>query len=114
MLTHGEPHAANVLVVADQLLLIDWDTALVAVPERDLWHLDGGDGSILDAYRDATGVTPSPAAVDLYRLWWDLTEIGGYLGVLRRPHTDTTDVAMAWKGLQEYCDPAARWPGLPG
>ncbi|MET0904052.1 MAG: phosphotransferase [Acidimicrobiales bacterium] len=114
VLTHGEPHAANVLVVGDRRLLIDWDTALVAVPERDLWHLDPGDGSILEAYRDATGVTPSPAAVDLYRLWWDLTEIGGYLGVLRRPHTDTTDVAMAWKGLQEYCDPAARWPGLVG
>ena len=30
VVTHGEPHAANVLVVDDQLLLIDWDTALVA------------------------------------------------------------------------------------
>ena len=114
VLTHGEPHAANVLVVEDRFLLIDWDTALLAAPERDLWHLDPGDGSILDAYRRRTGVTPSPAAVDLYRLWWDLTEIGGYLGVLRRPHTDTTDIAESWKGLQEYLDPAERWPGLAG
>ena len=72
------------------------------------------DGSILDAYRRRTGVTPSPAAVDLYRLWWDLTEIGGYLGVLRRPHTDTTDIAESWKGLQQYLAPAERWPGLAG
>ena len=114
VLTHGEPHAANVLVVDDRWLLIDWDTALLAAPERDLWHLDPGDGSILDAYRRRTGVTPSTAAVDLYRLWWDLTEIGGYLGVLRRPHTDTTDIAQSWKGLQQYLAPAERWPGLAG
>ena len=106
VLTHGEPHAANVLVVDDRFLLIDWDTALLAAPERDLWHLDPGDGSILDAYRRRTGVTPSPAAVDLYRLWWDLTEIGGYLGVLRRPHTDTTDVADGVEG-------AAGVPAIP-
>jgi spectinomycin phosphotransferase/16S rRNA (guanine(1405)-N(7))-methyltransferase len=114
VVTHGEPHAANVFVVDGQHHLIDWDTALLAVPERDLWHLDPGDGSIADAYRERTGVTPSPAALDLYRLWWDLTESGGYLGVLRRPHDDTTDVAMAWQGLQEYCAPAERWPGLAG
>ena len=30
--------------------LIDWDTVLVAPPERDLWDLDPGDGSVLDAY----------------------------------------------------------------
>jgi spectinomycin phosphotransferase/16S rRNA (guanine(1405)-N(7))-methyltransferase len=112
VITHGEPHASNVLVVDERFLLIDWDTSLLAVPERDLWHLDPGDGSMLDAYRERTGVTPSPVALDLYRLWWDLTEIGGYLGVLRRPHADTTDVAMAWNGLQEYCDPARRWPDL--
>lgn len=114
VLTHGEPHASNVLVVHGRSLLIDWDTALVAPPERDLWHIDPGDGSILDAYLERTGVSPYPAAVDLYRLWWDLTETGQYLGVLRRPHADTTDVAMAWKGLQEYLNPAARWPDLVG
>jgi spectinomycin phosphotransferase/16S rRNA (guanine(1405)-N(7))-methyltransferase len=114
VVTHGEPHAGNVFVVADQHLLIDWDTALFAVPERDLWHLDTGDGSIADAYRELTGVSPSPAALDLYRLWWDLTETGQYVGRLRRPHSDTTDMALAWEGLQEYLDPAARWPGMAG
>lgn len=114
VLTHGEPHAGNVLIVDGRSLLIDWDTVLIAPPERDLWHVDPGDGSILDAYRERTGVCPYPEAVDLYRLWWDLTETGQYLGLLRRPHLDTTDVAMAWQGLQQYLDPAARWPTLVG
>ena len=93
VLTHGEPHASNVLVVDDRLLLIDWDTALLAPAERDLWDLDPGDGSVLHAYHQATGHRPSAAALDLYRLWYDLTEIGGYLRELRAPHTDTTDIA---------------------
>jgi hypothetical protein len=114
VLTHGEPHAGNVFVVDGDLLLIDWDTALVAPPERDLWQIDPGDGSVLAAYRQATGVDPSPAALDLYRLWWDLTEVGQYLGELRRPHRDTTDVAEFWKGLQMFLAPAERWPHLVG
>jgi hypothetical protein len=114
VLTHGEPHAGNVLVVDGRFLLIDWDTAVLAPAERDLWDLDPGDGSVLDAYRQATGLTASPAALDLYRLWYDLTEIGGYLGELRRPHTETADIAEAWKNLQHFLRPAERWPGLVG
>ena len=112
VLTHGEPHAGNVLVVDGELLLIDWDTAALAVAERDLWDLDPGDGTVLDTYRQATGLTPSPAALDLYRLWYDLTEIGGYLGELRRPHTDTADIAESWKNLCHHLRPAERWPHL--
>jgi spectinomycin phosphotransferase/16S rRNA (guanine(1405)-N(7))-methyltransferase len=114
VLTHGEPHASNVLVVDGDLLLIDWDTAVLAVAERDLWDLDPGDGSVLDTYRRATGLTPSKAALDLYRLWYDLTEIGQYLGELRRPHTDTTDIAESWKNLRHFLRPAERWPELVG
>ena len=112
VLTHGEPHAGNVLVVGDARYLIDWDTAVLAVAERDLWDLDPGDGSILEVYRQATGLAPSTAALDLYRLWYDLTEIGGYLSELRRPHTDTSDIAESWKNLCHYLQPAARWPDL--
>ena len=56
-------------------MLIDWDTALTAPPERDLWSLDPGDGSILGAYAALTGVTPRPLLLDLYRLRWDIADI---------------------------------------
>jgi spectinomycin phosphotransferase/16S rRNA (guanine(1405)-N(7))-methyltransferase len=76
--------------------LIDWDTALVAPPERDLWSLDPGDGSILEAYADATGVVPQPALLDLYRLRWDITDIAMDLDRFRQPHTGTVDDDKSW------------------
>ena len=114
VLTHGEPHASNVLVTADGLLLVDWDTALLAPAERDLTVLDPGDGSMLHAYASITGLTPSQPALDMYRLWFDLTEIGQYLGELRAHHTGTADIAESWKNLQHYLRPADRWPDLIG
>ena len=67
-------------------VLIDWDTALAAPPERDLWSLDPGDGSILDAYAGLTGVTPQSAMLDLYRLRWDIADIAADVSRFRRPH----------------------------
>jgi aminoglycoside phosphotransferase (APT) family kinase protein len=37
VLTHGEPHGANVLLGEGGLSLVDWDTVGIAEPERDLW-----------------------------------------------------------------------------
>ncbi len=75
VLTHGEPHPGNTMLTAGGWVLIDWDTALAAPPERDLWSLDPGDGSILDAYAGLTGVTPQSPMLDLYRLRWDIADI---------------------------------------
>ncbi|WP_432843998.1 phosphotransferase family protein [Dactylosporangium sp. CA-092794] len=36
VLTHGEPHPGNTMRTGGGWLLIDWDTALLAAPERDL------------------------------------------------------------------------------
>jgi hypothetical protein len=72
-------------------LLIDWDTALCAPPERDLWSLDPGDGSLLAAYADATGVTPLPAVLDLHRIRWDLADIAADLSRSRRYHRGNLD-----------------------
>jgi hypothetical protein len=91
VLTHGEPHPGNTMLTAGGWMLIDWDTALVAPPERDLWSLDPGDGSILDAYASATGTSPQPSLLDLYRLRWDLADIAVDVSRFRRPHTGSVD-----------------------
>ena len=101
VVTHGEPHAANVIWCAEGPLLVDWDTLLVGPPERDLWMVLGADGSERGTYEAATGTTIEPDVLELYRLWWDLSEIGTYVGEFRRPHEEDADTAVAWRGLQE-------------
>jgi Phosphotransferase enzyme family len=96
VLTHGEPHAANTMLTADGWVLIDWDTTLVAPPERDLWMLDPGDGSILAAYAEATGQAPLATMVELYRLRWVLTDIAVEVARFRRAHDGNTEDDAAW------------------
>jgi Phosphotransferase enzyme family len=100
VLTHGEPHRGNTMLTATGWRLIDWETALVAPPERDLWMLDPGDGSVVRAYELATGVELRPAALALYRLRWDIADIAVDLSRFRRPHTGTVDDAKSWGTLQ--------------
>jgi hypothetical protein len=114
VITHGEPHASNVIVTADGLVLVDWDTTLVAPPERDLWDLAGDDASLLDYYAAATGTGIDDGALSLYRLWYDLAEVGSYLRLFQAPHEDTADTRESWKELQHFLRPAERWPSLVG
>jgi spectinomycin phosphotransferase/16S rRNA (guanine(1405)-N(7))-methyltransferase len=106
VLTHGEPHPGNTMRTDDGWLLIDWETALLAPPERDLWSLDPGDGSILDAYARATGMTPSPSTMDLYRLRWDLADLAMAVSRFRAPHSGNADDNETWTILAEACGPA--------
>jgi spectinomycin phosphotransferase/16S rRNA (guanine(1405)-N(7))-methyltransferase len=114
VITHGEPHAGNVIATADGLVLVDWDTALVAPPERDLWDLAGDDASLRGYYAAATGTEIDDGALSLYRLWFDLAEVGGYLSLFQAPHEDTADTRESWKELQRFLRPAERWPSLVG
>jgi spectinomycin phosphotransferase len=114
VITHGEPHASNVMLTASGPRLVDWDTALVAPPERDLWMLAGEDDSVLPAYTAATGVEIDDRALDLYRLWFDLAEIGGYVALFRETHAETADTAESWLNLVEFLQPSQRWPSVAG
>jgi hypothetical protein len=70
--------------------LVDWDTVALAPPERDLWMvIDGGDAA--NIYTRATGTQPNDAALDFFRLTWDLKDFAEYLSVLRAPHTENAD-----------------------
>lgn len=111
VITHGEPHRGNTIDTAEGVVLIDWDTALLAPPERDLWALIDEDPQIAHDYSERTGVTVNDEALQLYRLWWDLCEISQYVTEFRQPHDDTEDTRVAWAGLQQHLDPT-RWSDL--
>lgn len=112
VVTHGEPHAGNVMITGDGLALIDWDTALLAPPERDLWTLAEADASLLGRYAAATGRELDRDALSFYRLWFDLAEIGQYLGLFHGPHEESADSAEGWANLRTHLRPEQRWPEL--
>ncbi|GAA2632187.1 phosphotransferase [Paractinoplanes durhamensis] len=90
VITHGEPHPANVLHTATGPLLIDWDTVRIAPPERDLWHLAkdpfAPDPADLTRWAATTGREPSPTGLAFYRLSWILADVASYVHDLRGPH----------------------------
>jgi spectinomycin phosphotransferase/16S rRNA (guanine(1405)-N(7))-methyltransferase len=95
VVTHGEIHPGNVMVTSKGWVIVDWDTVLIAPPERDLWRLAQGGRSVLRAYADATGTAPNEWLVDLYGIRWDLAEIASFAADFRKPHEDTEDSRKA-------------------
>ena len=59
VITHGEPHPANLMLAAGRLALIDWDTVALAPPERDVsLIITGTEGA--DRYQEAAGRDSTP------------------------------------------------------
>lgn len=104
VITHGEPHGANVMRTGDgALLLVDWDTVAVGPRERDLWMVEPRGAEDWAAYASAAPANPpDPATMELYRLMWQLAEIAGYTATLRLPHEDDANNRAAWANLQSY------------
>jgi len=112
VITHGEPHAANVMRTGESRLLVDWDTVALAPPERDLWLVLGDDHDEATIYADATGHEVDKAALDFFRLTWDLKDLATYLDVLRAPHRDNEDTARALQGVKNCVASRDRWGAL--
>ncbi len=105
VITHGEPHAGNIMRTSDGWRLVDWDTVALAPRERDLWlPLLGADDELIDLYVRSTGQRVSSTAVDFFRLAWDLKDLAEYLVVFRSPHDETADTV---RQLQALADAAA-------
>lgn len=105
VVTHGEPHSANLIREPDGgLRLVDWDMVLVAPPERDLWMVLDGALTGWDEYRAVAGgrVELDAAALSLYRERWALGEICECVARFRRPHEETEDTRAAWEDLGRY------------
>jgi spectinomycin phosphotransferase len=100
VITHGEPHAANVMRTAEGHMLLDWDTVALAPPERDLCMVIGDTAAEAALYADATGRQVDDVAVSFFRLAWDLKDLAEWLNVLRSPHDETDDTLKSYEGLR--------------
>jgi spectinomycin phosphotransferase len=98
VVTHGEPHRGNVFRTTEGWAMVDWDTALVAPPERDHWSLGGAVGDE-DRMR-------------LYRMKWDLNDIGVCTGVFLDDHDGDANDDLTWSSLGHATDVRRRWPAL--
>ena len=99
VITHGEPHPGNIMRSGGRLLLIDWDTVGLALPERDLWMAAGDDAGAVGRYTELTGRPVSGAAMDLYRLRWSLDDIALAVRDFRAPHEQNEDSGLTWETL---------------
>jgi spectinomycin phosphotransferase len=98
VITHGEPHAGNIMHAGSSRVLVDWDTVSLAPPERDLWLVvETPDDA--DAYVEATGRAVDDAAIEFFRLTWDLKDLAEYLKLLRAPHIESDDTQRAYTSL---------------
>ncbi|MGH3002350.1 MAG: phosphotransferase family protein [Gaiellaceae bacterium] len=112
VVTHGEPHAANVMRRSHGRLLVDWDTVALAPRERDMWMLAAGATDASGAYARATGTQLDEAALDYFRLSWDLKDIAEYLNVLRGSHEENDDTARHYQALTQIAAVWDAWTAL--
>jgi spectinomycin phosphotransferase len=108
VLTHGEPHPGNVVFADGRVLLVDWDTVALALPERDLWMLDTADERA--RYTQASGRPVDGAAIRLYQLRWHLDDIASFVHQFRSPHGENADTAQAWRWFVGTFEPGGVWP----
>jgi spectinomycin phosphotransferase len=100
VVTHGEPHAGNVLwLEGGGFRFIDWDTVAVGPPERDLWVLQPRSAADRAAYGRGDA---DPTTAELYRLRWWLTEVCVYATGLHGTHVDDANTRESWRELREY------------
>ena len=99
VITHGEPHAANVVFREEGPVLIDWDTAKIAPKERDLWMVAADGFSVGEVDRHM---------VELYRAQWDLAELADYAKRFADPEDDGPEGAEAWEDFTRYVHRAAQ------
>jgi hypothetical protein len=112
VITHGEPYGPN-LVETDTggLLLVDWDSALLAPRERDLWEMPRP-GAAFSSYRTEVGASLSEDRLQLYRAWYHLAETAIYTRDFRTPHRGDLNDATRWASYLRFLPSHANWPDV--
>jgi spectinomycin phosphotransferase len=114
VITHGEPHPANLMSADGRLHLIDWDTAALAPAERDLSLVATAGGVGIERYQEITGRRVEPAVMTLYRVRWYLDDISSTVRLFRNRHRDTADTRRWWQGLAPCLERLPEWLDLLG
>lgn len=112
--THGEPGVHNQLLVPGRgLVLVDWESLLLAPRERDSSATVAPDGRWREGYLDGRALLnrpddrlddrldhrPDAGLLRLFELEWRLAEIAAYSEWLGGPHLGTPDDHTALTGL---------------
>jgi spectinomycin phosphotransferase len=109
VITHGEPHPGNLMSVDGRLVLIDWDTAAMAAPERDVSLIVTAANDDVDRYQEATGRELDPVVITLYRLRWYLDDLASAVRIFRNRHGDTADTRRCLDGLAPELGQLSTW-----
>ena len=112
VISHGEPHAGNVIRTGESYVLVDWDTVALAPRERDLWMLVEEPAEETTTYTDATGKQLDEVAVRFFRLTWALADIAAFTDLLRSPHDHSEDTEKAYAALTYYVTTGELWSPL--
>jgi spectinomycin phosphotransferase len=106
VVTHGEPHRANVIRDPQGgVHLVDWDTTLIAPRERDLHIVLDEDLTGWHEYVANAGSTSlDDEAMELYRRWWELSDITIPVQLFRRSHEQTEDTVASFNILAANLD----------
>lgn len=103
VLTHGDVTGLNFILSKQSFILIDWDDAKLAPPERDLIFIQ--DNKHFDAclYKRKTGHAMNMDLVKYYQLRWSLDSIVGNFDLLvRHPDLADGDKQESLREIEEY------------
>lgn len=109
VITHGEPHPANLISDDGCLFLIDWDTVALAPPERDLALILGPEDQDAARYTKVTGRAVDLRVTLLYRARWYLDDLGSAIRMFRRPHRVTADTRRWSEALAGQLEALPEW-----
>lgn len=109
VITHGEPHPANLMMVDERVVLIDWDTVALAPAERDLSLLTPAPPASIERYERTTGHGVDATLMFLYRLRWYLDDVASTVRLFRPPHHDNADTRRWWSGVAPLMQQLPRW-----
>jgi spectinomycin phosphotransferase len=109
VITHGEPHPANVIAAHGRLVLVDWDTTALAPPERDLSFVLNEPGRDGDHYQERTGHAVDFDVIAMYQLRWYLDDLASTARLFRRSHEENPDTHGWWQALAPRISLLPNW-----